>query len=680
MKLFSTKGISTMLTTALALSVAIGPLTSARAEEGTLPGARSEYNATTGDVFLGGNYIEVGVSKGGSFGTQVAPTDASFHRDMAYKGLGLVSDGDGWNIGNAPTTGDFFLPGTPEERWVLTYQIGATTYNYPLADRNGAAWPGTAIQQPTTVDASDTSKDLLKAVTTGITAENVKVELTYSFGVNDSYYDTQVVVTNQGSAAVENVRFMRSFDPDQDYKPTNNYETYNKVICNPVSDVAGSTSNFAMVVARGNTTLDGMFFIAFDNRARVSHGVAFAPTSAYIDGLWTETTEGLPTQAAEEAIALTQEQLAAADLNGYSLEDSAIAITFNLQSIAASASTSFNYYSSLDPDVESSLDDIRNSLDINSILASIKDLTELNVKSMDKATIERVDAALKALDTTDATEEELAALQAGLDKCEDLLDVLGRVKVEVTKADEAVSGLTKETVTEDDRDDINTALAAYKALLKDHTGNLTAAEISAVKDAIANCNALLKKLHVFIDVPANAWFAANVDFCFQNDFMAGTSADKFSPTVGTTRAMFVTILWRMEGKPAANTSCTFTDVTAGAYYDVAVDWAAEKGIVVGFSAETFRPDRVVTREQMAAIMQRYARFKGADITARDDLSTFKDAGKVSNWAKPAVQWVIAEKLMVGSNGTFAPVNDTRRSEVAAVVQRISERFSVSDAT
>ena len=118
----------------------------------------------------------------------------------------------------------------------------------------------------------------------GVTEHDVEIQITYSFGVNDLFYITDVTITNRGSRQITDVRFVRSFDPDQDQQTKNTYYTYNKVICNPDPSKPGSDTNYAMVVARGSKTYSGFFFLAFDNRARASRNAnsEFSPKSAYL--------------------------------------------------------------------------------------------------------------------------------------------------------------------------------------------------------------------------------------------------------------------------------------------------------------------------------------------------------------------------------------------------------------
>ena len=273
---------------ALAMIVAILPvnilLANAEEPSSVLPGARVETN-DYGDVFLGGNYIEVGISKHGSFGTSTGPKTGGWHKPSNQSGIGLLSDEDGWNVGEPSATGDFFLPGTKEERWILAYKKDGRTYEHHIADRNDGAM-GSWLEEPRVVDASDLANGKLKAIVTGITNQNVKIVITYSFDVNDLFYTTDVEIINVGTSAIENVRFVRSFDPDQDADMHGEFDTYNKVICNPVSDRPGGTDNYALVVARGGETLSGYFFLAFDNRARASWDDLLSPGNAYSSFLW----------------------------------------------------------------------------------------------------------------------------------------------------------------------------------------------------------------------------------------------------------------------------------------------------------------------------------------------------------------------------------------------------------
>ncbi|MDD7312510.1 MAG: S-layer homology domain-containing protein [Clostridiaceae bacterium] len=166
------------------------------------------------------------------------------------------------------------------------------------------------------------------------------------------------------------------------------------------------------------------------------------------------------------------------------------------------------------------------------------------------------------------------------------------------------------------------------------------------------------------------WFAADVEYVSAHGLMDGTGNGAFSPYAGTNRAMIVTILWRLEGKPSAGSPLTFRDVPAGQWYTEAVCWAAEKGIITGYSGDKFGPTDAVTREQMAAILFRYARYKHYNVTARADLSAFTDCGKISSWAAEAMSWANAAGLVNGlGDGRLAPQSSAVRCQTAAMLHR-----------
>ena len=180
----------------------------------------------------------------------------------------------------------------------------------------------------------------------------------------------------------------------------------------------------------------------------------------------------------------------------------------------------------------------------------------------------------------------------------------------------------------------------------------------------------------FADVTNDAWYADAVAYVYENGLMNGTSATTFSPDEMTTRAMIVTILHRLEGEPWVNYLLPFTDVTAEQWYTEAVRWAASEGIVTGVSETSFAPDDPVTREQLAAILYRYAQYKGYDVTDTADLSTYADASQISAYATTAMQWANAGGLITGSTSTtLNPQGNATRAEVAAILMRFCENIA-----
>ena len=179
----------------------------------------------------------------------------------------------------------------------------------------------------------------------------------------------------------------------------------------------------------------------------------------------------------------------------------------------------------------------------------------------------------------------------------------------------------------------------------------------------------------FTDVNTDDWFAEAVQYMLDNEMMNGTSATTFGPNTTTTRGMIVTILYRLEGEPDAAAS-SFTDVASNMYYADAINWAAANGIVNGITTTTFGPDNAITREQMAAILYRYAQYKGYDVTASNDLGSYTDASQISAYATTAMQWANAEGLITGNTTTtINPTGNATRAEVATILMRFCENIA-----
>ena len=179
----------------------------------------------------------------------------------------------------------------------------------------------------------------------------------------------------------------------------------------------------------------------------------------------------------------------------------------------------------------------------------------------------------------------------------------------------------------------------------------------------------------FTDVRETDWFYDDVVFAYENGLFSGTTATTFSPYASMTRAMLVTVLYRLEGEPAVTGRSGFSDVTIGSYYEAAVTWAADSGIVNGTSATTFSPSENVTREQMAAILCRYAQYKQYGTSASASLSAFSDAAAVSTYAKAPLSWAVAEKLVNGTDGKLLPRASATRAQVAAILHRFVENIT-----
>ncbi len=178
----------------------------------------------------------------------------------------------------------------------------------------------------------------------------------------------------------------------------------------------------------------------------------------------------------------------------------------------------------------------------------------------------------------------------------------------------------------------------------------------------------------FVDVPTGAYYYDAVAYASQNGLMNGVSADSFAPDATTSRGMIVTILYRLEDSPSA-AQADFADVAAGAYYAGAVAWASANGIVTGYGDGTFGPDTAITREQLAAILYRYAQYLGLEVSQTADLTGYGDAADISEWAQQAFAWAVREGLISGmDDGTLAPQGTATRAQVATILMRLCEKL------
>lgn len=173
----------------------------------------------------------------------------------------------------------------------------------------------------------------------------------------------------------------------------------------------------------------------------------------------------------------------------------------------------------------------------------------------------------------------------------------------------------------------------------------------------------------FTDVSTSDWFYDDVAFVYENGLFSGTDSRSFSPNASMTRAMLVTVLYRLEGEPTVTGRSSFTDVRSGAYYEKAVIWAAANGIVTGTDSTSFSPAAKVTREQLAAILYRYAQYRKLDTDASAKLNSFTDADSVSAYASEALGWAVSEGLINGASGKLMPKGDATRAQVAAILHR-----------
>ena len=180
----------------------------------------------------------------------------------------------------------------------------------------------------------------------------------------------------------------------------------------------------------------------------------------------------------------------------------------------------------------------------------------------------------------------------------------------------------------------------------------------------------------FTDVVAGTWYYGAAAYAYNNGLFAGMTPTTFAPNATMTRAMLVSVLWRLAGAPASKAPNTFVDVPDGAWYTDAVTWAAENGVVSGIGGSRFDPSGFVTREQTAEILYNYAHSKGYDVSARADLTAFPDAGSVSGWAEKALSWANAAGLINGTvrdgQTILDPQGSASRAQVAMILMNYVE--------
>ena len=179
---------------------------------------------------------------------------------------------------------------------------------------------------------------------------------------------------------------------------------------------------------------------------------------------------------------------------------------------------------------------------------------------------------------------------------------------------------------------------------------------------------------------ADDWFYEAVKYVYDNGMMNGTASNRFDPNTSLSRGMIAQVLHNLEQNPAAG-SGSFTDVTPGAWYADAVNWAASQGIVDGYGNGQFGPEDNVTREQLASILYRYAQHKGYDVSVGEDTNilSYADAFEVSEWAVPAMQWACGAGIIngTGDGSTLTPQGNATRAQVATMLMRFCRYYDIN---
>ena len=191
---------------------------------------------------------------------------------------------------------------------------------------------------------------------------------------------------------------------------------------------------------------------------------------------------------------------------------------------------------------------------------------------------------------------------------------------------------------------------------------ITEPEVSTPEETVA-----------FADVDAADWYYDSVNYVVENKLMNGITENEFGPDVLLTRGMLVTMLYRNAGEPATNRSIPFADIDMGMYYANAVIWAQQNGIASGVTETEFAPNANITREQIAAIMFRYAQYKGMNAITMEENLHFDDSDEIFEYAVTSMNWAVGTGLMKGKTpATINPKDNATRAEVAAILQRFIE--------
>ena len=180
----------------------------------------------------------------------------------------------------------------------------------------------------------------------------------------------------------------------------------------------------------------------------------------------------------------------------------------------------------------------------------------------------------------------------------------------------------------------------------------------------------------FPDLDTGKWYHRFVDYAIENGLMGDAGDGAFSPNGTLTRAQVITVLWRLEGEPQATNAISFTDVSDGQWYTDVIRWAVREGIMGGYDDGSFGPNNPIKWQELAAILYRYAGYKGYDVTAKGDPAYFTDPAKIGSWAYEAVQWACGAALLETEGcGMIDPAGNTKRCDFAAAITRFMENVA-----
>ncbi|MGN0962557.1 MAG: S-layer homology domain-containing protein, partial [Clostridia bacterium] len=292
---------------------------------------------------------------------------------------------------------------------------------------------------------------------------------------------------------------------------------------------------------------------------------------------------------------------------------------------------------------------------------------------------------LEDSDAVAAAREAYNALTEDQQRAVSNLDVLEAAEARIVAlqnqmaADEVIAKVNAlpavEDLTLEDAEAVGAAQDVYDALIEAQKALVPEDVLAHLTAARARIDELMNPRPTdlpFTDLKEDGWYLDSVRYVYFNGMMKGMSETSFEPDTALTRAMYVTMLYRLSGEPAVKVGNVYADVKGDEWYAKAVSWGTENGIVEGYDGK-FSPMDSITREQMAAMMYRYAELNGCDVSASASFDTFSDGNTVSDWAKEEMGWAVASKLIQGhEDGTLEPQGNATRAQAAAVLQRFAE--------
>ena len=213
------------------------------------------------------------------------------------------------------------------------------------------------------------------------------------------------------------------------------------------------------------------------------------------------------------------------------------------------------------------------------------------------------------------------------------------------------------------------------AVFASDSDSLVSPTLSASDNSSSHADTCPSRKYTDVNPDPSNWYHPHVDYAVEHGLMNGTSATTFNPNGTITRAMVVTILYRMGGSPTMSGNPGYSDVLPGKWYSNAIKWATDTGIATGYGSGKFGPNDPVTREQMATFLMRYAKFKGKNPSATGSLSGYTDAGQVHSWAVDAVRWAVSIGIIQGtSSTTLNPRGNASRAQFATIAHRYMDKY------